>query len=374
MKKKMAVPSSPAVGSNTPRTNTRHEQETDVLLIGGGIMSATLGTWLQELEPDWSITMVEQMSSVAEESSNGWNNAGTGHAALMELNYTPQTASGINIDKAVDINESFHISRQFWAHQVTRGILSKPKSFINSVPHMSFVWGEDNVNFLRARYAALQQSELFRGIRYSEDHQQIKEWAPLVMEGRDPQQKVAATRTEVGTDVNYGEITRQLIAGLQTHDNFSLQLGTVVRRFKRNADKSWTVTLADADNRRQKRVIKAKFIFIGAGGAALTLLAGNRYSSGERVRGLPGGRSVPGVRKPGGGEPSSGESLWSGRSGRAADVGSAYRYADYRWQAGGTVRAVRDLLDPLPEKRFAVGSAGINQHLEYSADAQCRSG
>ncbi|PLB93080.1 malate:quinone oxidoreductase, partial [Klebsiella pneumoniae] len=138
-------------------------------------------------------------------------------------------------DKAVDINEAFHISRQFWAHQVTRGVLNKPKSFINSVPHMSFVWGEDNVNFLRARYAALQQSELFRGIRYSEDHQQIKAWAPLVMEGRDPLQKVAATRSEVGTDVNYGEITRQLIAGLQKHDNFSLQLGTVVRRFKRNA-------------------------------------------------------------------------------------------------------------------------------------------
>ncbi|MCQ6498596.1 malate dehydrogenase (quinone) [Raoultella planticola] len=289
MKKKMAVPSSPAVGSNTPRTNTRHEQETDVLLIGGGIMSATLGTWLQELEPDWSITMVEQMSSVAEESSNGWNNAGTGHAALMELNYTPQTASGINIDKAVDINESFHISQQFWAHQVTRGILSKPKSFINSVPHMSFVWGEDNVNFLRARYAALQQSELFRGIRYSEDHQQIKEWAPLVMEGRDPQQKVAATRTEVGTDVNYGEITRQLIAGLQTHDNFSLQLGTVVRRFKRNADKSWTVTLADADNRRQKRVIKAKFIFIGAGGAALTLLQETGIPQAKEYAGFPVG-------------------------------------------------------------------------------------
>ena len=289
MKKKMAVPSSQAVGSNNTRTNTRHEQETDVLLIGGGIMSATLGTWLQELEPDWSITMVEQMSSVAEESSNGWNNAGTGHAALMELNYTPQTANGINIDKAVDINESFQISRQFWAHQVTRGILKKPKSFINSVPHMSFVWGEDNVNFLRARYAALQQSELFRGIRYSEDHQQIKEWAPLVMEGRDPQQKVAATRSEVGTDVNYGEITRQLIAGLQTHDNFSLQLGTVVRRFKRNADKSWTVTLADAINRHQKRVIKAKFIFIGAGGAALTLLQETGIPQAKEYAGFPVG-------------------------------------------------------------------------------------
>ena len=289
MKKKMAVPSSQAVGSNNTRTNTRHEQETDVLLIGGGIMSATLGTWLQELEPDWSITMVEQMSSVAEESSNGWNNAGTGHAALMELNYTPQTANGINIDKAVDINESFQISRQFWAHQVTRGILKKPKSFINSVPHMSFVWGEDNVNFLRARYAALQQSELFRGIRYSEDHQQIKEWAPLVMEGRDPQQKVAATRSEVGTDVNYGEITRQLIAGLQTHDNFSLQLGTVVRRFKRNADKSWSVTLADANNRHQKRVIRAKFIFIGAGGAALTLLQETGIPQAKEYAGFPVG-------------------------------------------------------------------------------------
>ncbi|PLN80432.1 malate:quinone oxidoreductase, partial [Klebsiella pneumoniae] len=289
MNKKMAVPRSQAVGPNSTRTNTRHEQETDVLLIGGGIMSATLGTWLQELEPDWSITMVEQMSSVAEESSNGWNNAGTGHAALMELNYTPQTANGINIDKAVDINEAFHISRQFWAHQVTRGVLNKPKSFINSVPHMSFVWGEDNVNFLRARYAALQQSELFRGIRYSEDHQQIKAWAPLVMEGRDPLQKVAATRSEVGTDVNYGEITRQLIAGLQKHDNFSLQLGTVVRRFKRNADKSWTVTLADADNRRQKRVIKAKFIFIGAGGAALTLLQETGIPQAKEYAGFPVG-------------------------------------------------------------------------------------
>lgn len=154
---------------------------------------------------------------------------------------------------------------------------------------MSFVWGEDNVNFLRARYAALQQSELFRGIRYSEDHQQIKEWAPLVMEGRDPQQKVAATRSEVGTDVNYGEITRQLIAGLQSHDNFSLQLGTVVRRFKRNADKSWSVTLADANNRHQKRVIRAKFIFIGAGGAALTLLQETGIPQAKEYAGFPVG-------------------------------------------------------------------------------------
>ncbi|MDX6041071.1 malate dehydrogenase (quinone) [Scandinavium lactucae] len=294
MTKKMAVRSSQAVGLHAEpladHSNSRNEHETDVLLIGGGIMSATLGTWLQELEPDWSITLVERMESVAEESSNGWNNAGTGHAALMELNYTPQKADGsVSIDKAIEINEAFQISRQFWAHQVTRGVLQQPKTFINTVPHMSFVWGEDNVNFLRARYAALQQNSLFQGMRYSEDLEQIKKWAPLVMEGRDPRQKVAATRTEIGTDVNYGEITRQLIAGLRRHDNFSLQLNTVVRRFKRNADNSWTVTVSDANDRKIRRTIRAKFIFIGAGGAALKLLQQTGIPQAKEYAGFPVG-------------------------------------------------------------------------------------
>ncbi|HEY2452474.1 MAG TPA: malate dehydrogenase (quinone) [Scandinavium sp.] len=294
MTKKMAVLSSPAVGLHAEplaeNANSRTEHETDVLLIGGGIMSATLGTWLQELEPDWSITMVERMESVAEESSNGWNNAGTGHAALMELNYTPQKADGsVSIDKAIEINEAFQISRQFWAHQVTRGVLQQPKTFINTVPHMSFVWGEDNVNFLRARYAALQQNSLFQGMRYSEDIGQIKKWAPLVMEGRDPQQKVAATRTEVGTDVNYGEITRQLIAGLRQHDNFSLQLNTDVRRFKRNADNSWTVIVSNANDRKIRRTVRAKFIFIGAGGAALKLLQQTGIPQAKEYAGFPVG-------------------------------------------------------------------------------------
>jgi len=212
------------------KAQASQDQETDVLLIGGGIMSATLGTYLQELQPDWSMTMVERLDGVAQESSNGWNNAGTGHSALMELNYTPQKKDGsISIEKAVEINEAFQISRQFWSHQVNSGVMHDPHSFINTVPHMSFVWGNDNVNFLRGRYAALQQSTLFRGMKYSEDHAQIKEWAPLVMEGRDPNQKVAATRTEIGTDVNYGEITRQLVGSLQKKENFTLSLNSEVR-------------------------------------------------------------------------------------------------------------------------------------------------
>ena len=294
MKKKIAVPNAQKSGTEkvsvATKAKARVVHETDVLLIGGGIMSATLGTWLQELEPDWSITMVEQMESVAEESSNGWNNAGTGHSALMELNYTPQKADGsVSIEKAIDINEAFQISRQFWAHQVTRGVLTQPKSFINTVPHMSFVWGDDNVNFLRARYRALQKSPLFNGMRYSEDHEQIKQWAPLVMEGRDPQQKIAATRTEAGTDVNYGEITRQMINALKKHDRFTLQLNTVVRRFHRNADNSWNVTVSDANNSHAKRTIKAKFIFIGAGGAALKLMQQTKIPQAKEYAGFPVG-------------------------------------------------------------------------------------
>ncbi|MGV2835527.1 malate:quinone oxidoreductase, partial [Pseudomonas shirazensis] len=136
----------------------------DVLLVGGGIMSSTLAIWLNELEPSWSMEMVERLDKVAEESSNGWNNAGTGHSALAELNYTPEKDGKIDITKAVEINESFQITRQFLAWQVKNGVLKNPRSFINSTPHMSFVWGDDNIRFLKKRYDALQASPLFRGM------------------------------------------------------------------------------------------------------------------------------------------------------------------------------------------------------------------
>ena len=266
------------------------EKPVDVLLIGGGIMSATLGTYLQELEPDWSIDMVERLDGVALESSNGWNNAGTGHSALAEMNYTPEKPDGsIDISKAVEINESFQISRQFWSYQVENGVLHNPRSFINSTPHMSFVWGDDNINFLRKRHAALQQSTLFRGMEYSEDPAQIKQWIPLVMEGRDPKQKVAATRIPIGTDVNFGEITRQLVASLQKKPNFSLSLGHEVREIKRNPDNTWNVTVADLKNGDKESVIKAKFVFIGAGGASLTLLQKSGIPEADNYGGFPVG-------------------------------------------------------------------------------------
>ena len=266
------------------------QKNVDVMLIGGGVMSATLGTYLQELEPQWNIEMVERLDKVAEESSNGWNNAGTGHSALAEMNYTPEKDDGsIDISKAVEINESFQISRQFWTYQVNRGVLTNPKSFINSTPHMSFVWGDDNVNFLHKRYEALQKSTLFRGMEYSEDHAQIEKWIPLIMEGRDPKQKVAATRIPIGTDVNFGEITRQLVASLQKSDRFSLETGHEVRDIKRADNGGWNVTIADLHNNNAEHVVHAKFVFIGAGGAALPLLQKSGIPEADNYAGFPVG-------------------------------------------------------------------------------------
>ncbi|WP_375738566.1 malate dehydrogenase (quinone) [Pseudomonas boanensis] len=270
--------------------NKEPEKSVDVLLVGAGIMSASLGTYLHELEPDWTIDIVERLDRVAAESSNPWNNAGTGHSAFCELNYTPETADGsIDISKAVAINESFEISKQFWAYQVQQNVLSNPKSFINNVPHMSFVWGDDNIAFLKKRHAALQHSSLFRGMEYSEDFDQIKQWAPLAMEGRSPEQKVAATRMAIGTDVNFGEITRQLVGSLTRDGNVKLRLQHDVRDITRNDDGTWSVLMADLANGGAETRVKAKFVFIGAGGGALKLLQKSGIPEAEGYAGFPVG-------------------------------------------------------------------------------------
>lgn len=265
------------------------QKTVDVLLIGGGIMSASLGTYLTELEPGWKVDIYERMDQVAEESSNAWNNAGTGHSAFCELNYTSEGKDGsIDISKAVNVNEQFEVSKQFWAYQVEQGVLSNPRSFINNVPHMSFVWGEENIAFLHKRVAALQRSPLFRGMEISEDHDQIRKWVPLVMEGRDPDQRVAATRMAIGTDVNFGEITRQLFASMTRNPNVKLHLGHEVRDIVRNDDGSWNVVVADLASGQQSEV-KAKFVFIGAGGGALKLLQKSAIPEADGYAGFPVG-------------------------------------------------------------------------------------
>ncbi len=270
----------------------------DVVLIGGGIMSATLGTMLQQLEPDWKIELFERLSDVAQESSNGWNNAGTGHSSLAESNYTPEQPNGdVKIGKALEIYEQFQLSRQFWAYLVEQGLIKDPGSFINSVPHMSFVWGNNNVEFLRKRYQLLRSKNLFDGMMYSEDPQQIKSWIPLAMEGRDAEQPIAATRSRFGTDINFGALTHHMIDILNTNSNFSLNLRHEVRTIKRHSDGSWLVKVKNLAN-GLIRTVHAKYIFIGAGGASLSLLQKSGIKQARSYAGFPVGGQFLVTSKP----------------------------------------------------------------------------
>jgi malate dehydrogenase (quinone) len=268
------------------------DRNVDVLLIGGGIMSATLGVTLAELEPGWTIETFERLSTVAEESSNGWNNAGTGHSALCELNYTPEDAKGnVQIGRAIEINEQFQISRQFWAHQVRTGILENPRSFINSTPHMNLCWGAENVAFIQKRVEALKASPLFAGMEITTDPAEIAKWVPLTMKGRRDTANLVATRSPLGTDVNLGEITRQFFGHLTKKPNFTLSTGVEVRSITRNVDGTWRVSAFDMKDESKIKTVDARFVFIGAGGAALPLLQLSGIEEGKPYAGFPVGGS-----------------------------------------------------------------------------------
>src|SRR3981189_734383 len=189
--------------------------EPDVVLIGAGIMSSTLGVFLKELEPSLTVAMFESLEDCALESSEAWNNAGTGHAANCEMNYTPERPDGsVDISKALEVNVEFDLSRQFWSYLVKKGAIADPRSFIHPVPHMSFVHGPENVAFLNKRFAAMSAHHCYPGMEYTEDKQKLAEWVPLVMEGRAADQQVAATRIISGADVDYGSLTRSLVGYL----------------------------------------------------------------------------------------------------------------------------------------------------------------
>jgi malate dehydrogenase (quinone) len=267
--------------------STTASDRPDVALIGAGIMSATLGTLLKELEPALDVVMFETLEDCAQESSEAWNNAGTGHAANCELNYTPQRSDGsVDISRALGVNTEFDISRQLWSHLVSKGAIPDPRAFLEPCPHMSFVWGDENVAFLRTRYEAMSAHHCYEGMAYSEDHDEIAEWVPLVMDGRDHDQAVAATRMTTGTDVDYGALTHLLVSQLQAQPGFSIHYKHKVVGLERLDDGRWSLTAKDGDT-GEKRTVSAKFVFIGAGGGGLELLEKSKIPEARGYGGFP---------------------------------------------------------------------------------------
>jgi len=244
----------------------------DVILIGAGIMSAHLGAMLKRLDPRLTIKVYEAASELARESSDGWNNAGTGHAGLCELNYTPPPAvagTPVDVTKAVEIFARFEQSRQFWSYSVAHGLAPRPAEWIRAVPHLSFVRGDSQVAFLRARHAALAAHPFFRAMEFTADRDVLRRWAPLLIEGRAAE-PLAATKIDAGTDVNFGELSRQLLAWLGAQDGCRVFTGHRVTHLRRAAA-GWELAMHHAAS-GETRSVRARFVFIGAGGGTIPLL------------------------------------------------------------------------------------------------------
>lgn len=258
---------------------------TDVALIGAGIMSATLAVLLKEMQPDLNIHIFEALQDAAEESSSAWNNAGTGHAALCELNYTPEKNGGIEISKALEINTEFDLSRQFWAYLVKSGAIKDPQKFLHCVPHMSFVRGAENVSFLKKRFDALTAHHCYKGMEFSNDPEKIREWAPLIIDGRNPNEDVGATFMACGTDVDYGSLTKLLLSSFRKRDGIT-HFSSRVQNIRRDRDSSWHLDVRN-DKTHEHIDVKAKFVFIGAGGGSLPLLQKSQIPEADGFAGFP---------------------------------------------------------------------------------------
>ncbi|MFV0231104.1 malate dehydrogenase (quinone) [Empedobacter falsenii] len=265
------------------------KQPQEVVLIGAGIMSATLSILLKKINPAIKISVFEKLDKIGFESSDAFNNAGTGHSAFCELNYTPIDKNGnVNIDKAINIAKQFETSKEFWSYLVENNYVSSPEKFLRPTPHMSFVWGEDDVNFLRKRYEKLSQHPLFKDMEYSEDFAKIKEWAPLIVNGRNESEKVAATHMNLGSDVNFGELTRQIFQGLKNKNEITLETEHEVKDLTRLSNGKWAVKVKDLKSGNNKAV-NADFVFIGAGGGAILLLQKSGIPESKKFGGFPVG-------------------------------------------------------------------------------------
>ena len=261
------------------------ENTYDAILVGAGIMSSTLAVLLHELDPDLRLLIVERLSSPGLESSSANNNAGTGHAANCELNYTPpiRGSEGISTTKAFEINKSFEQSLEFWASLAEKGKLM-PQTFLNKLPHISLVFGDNDVSFLKRRFSELSSHHAFSGMEFTMDHNELKDWIPLVMDGRKQNEKIAATRITRGTDIDFGNLTRSYINQIEGKESIEVDFLSNVENLQQDSDGDWYLSLKGT---RKNRIVRSKFVFLGAGGGALSLLQKSGIPEGLLYAGFP---------------------------------------------------------------------------------------
>ena len=268
------------------KVNGSRDLQADIVLVGAGIMSATLAALIRQVQPDWSIMLFERLDAAAAESSDPWNNAGTGHSALCELNYTPQNADGsVDVSKAITVNEQFQVSRQFWSYAVNNGVLKDPKDFINPIPHVSFTHGRANHTYLKNRYEALVGNPLFHGIEFIDSPDEFTKRLPLMAKGRDFSDQVALNWSDGGTDVDFGSLTKNFLNYLAMSGG-SVYFGHEVRNVTKQSNGSWTLKVRNIRT-GEKRNVTAKFVFVGAGGGALPLLQKSGIKEAKGFAGFP---------------------------------------------------------------------------------------
>ncbi len=267
-------------------TSASHSENTyDAILVGAGIMSSTLAVLLHELDPDLRLLVVERLSSAGLESSCAKNNAGTGHAANCELNYTPiQEDGSINITKAFEINKSFEQSLEFWASLTEKGKLI-PKTFLNKLPHISLVFGDKDISLLKKRFSELSSHAAFAQMEFTQDHGELKDWIPLIMDGRKENEQIAATKIERGTDIDFGNLTRSYINQIEGAKSIEINYSTNVENLQQGREGDWYLSLEGGA--KKNRIVRSKFVFLGAGGGTLTLLQKSGIPEGLSYAGFP---------------------------------------------------------------------------------------
>ncbi|MGB1744572.1 MAG: malate:quinone oxidoreductase, partial [Limisphaerales bacterium] len=270
-------------------SSAQHIENPDVILIGSGVMSATLGAVLKNLQPDLKVQLYEVTEELAQESSNGWNNAGTGHAGICELSYTPNRGDDgeVNVAKAIEIFEQFEQSKYFWGYAARNGLIDDPRKFVSPVPHISFVYGQEQVDFLRSRHKGMSAHHFFSSMEYTEDRETILKWAPLLLAGRDDT-PIAATKVDGGTDVNFGTLSQMLVEWLGEQAGCGYATRHRVVDLTKTPDMSWGVKVKNLETGRTF-YNTAKFVFIGAGGGSLPLLQKSGIEESRGYGGFPVG-------------------------------------------------------------------------------------